>query len=118
MIVKIVGFIAFLFVIFFKHMYYSAAWWDRLSLLITLGGSIAVWILYFFLKRKWDFFARNISIFLGIAYGFIWGIELMVTNHASLIFPLVTVPIGYGLFISIISNYIYERAYRDEKDID
>lgn len=93
-------------------------WWDTTSFLIIFFGSTLVWTVYFFLKRKWDFFARNISIFLGMVYGFIWGIELLLSNHASLIFPLVTIPIGYGLTFSIISDCVYKRGRRDAEDTE
>ena len=106
---KIIGFIIFLFIIFYKGMYQSFGWWDFVSLLIVFLGSALVWMVYFFLKRKWDFFAKNISVLLGIVYGFIWGIELLTSNHANLIFPLVTIPIGYGVILSIISGCIYKR---------
>lgn len=118
MILKLAGIIVFLFVIIKEKMYYSLGWWDLVSFLIVVLGSIFVWIVYFFLKRERDFIVGNISVILGIGYGFIWGIVLLVSGNSALIFPLVTIPVGYGLITSAISDYIYARGHRDAGKAD
>lgn len=109
MVLKMVGMLLFLFIIFFEKLYYALGWWDAVSFLVVFMGSVFVWLIYFFLKRKWDFFAKNVSVFLGIAYSFIWGINLMFFGHKSLIFPLAIIPMGYGFILGVISELIYRR---------
>lgn len=118
MVYKIVGMVLFLIVIILNKMYYSQGWWDSASFIVVLSASVFVWMVYFFLKRKWDFFAKNVSVFLGIMYSLIWGISLIFAGKESLIYPLITIPTGYGLILGVISNYVYARRRKSDRKID
>lgn len=115
MIFKIIETIVFLLVIILEKMYVSMGWWDSVSLIIVLGGSILVWLFYKLRGRKWDFVARYISVFLGIAYSIIWSIILMLNYSASVIFPLAVIPAGYGFVLGILSELIYRRLSNAEE---
>lgn len=115
MVLNIIGTIVFIIIILIEKLYYSFAWWDSFSFLVVLLGSVLVWFLYFIFKHEWDFFAQNASVFIGLAYGIIWGIKLMFSDNISLIYPLVVIPIGYGCALGIISNLIYRRHNNADK---
>lgn len=88
--------------------------WDSVTLSIVLGGSMLVWLIRFVCKRKWSFFTRNISLFLGAAYSAVWGIQLVLSGNAALILPLAVVPVLYGIILKLVFDLSMFLSQRKE----
>lgn len=108
-IVNVIGVVLFWVIIVLKKLYYSLAFWDGISFLIVVGGSSLVWFIYYMRHREWDFFARNIAVFLGLFYAILWGIELVCQGHKDVLLATVSIPLGYGFICSLIANLVYHR---------
>ena len=75
--------------------------WDSVSFLIVVGGSILVWLIRYMLKWEWNVITKNIGLILGIAYGIIWAIEVVISSNADLVVYVARVPLLYGSILEL-----------------
>lgn len=78
-----------------------ASLWDSVSFLIVVGGSILVWLIRYMLKWEWNVITKNIGLILGIAYGIIWAIEVVISGNADLVVYVARVPLLYGIILEL-----------------
>lgn len=110
--VKWLGLIGFLGLVVYEWAVHRMVMWDLPMFLVILGISAVVWDLYRLRARKWDFFARNVSIFVGMAYGALWTGELVMYGQMNMsLWYIPVIPIGYGVVFSI----LFELAVRRKK---